>query len=162
MATPQQIRDELEKMAKRHGPPVSNIAVVKSVDEDNATCILIDEDRQEYLDVRLRPVLSGKQSFLQVPKIGSYVLAIRIEDDEDWMVVAQDETEKFLWVTPTAKIEVEEKILIEANNQNLLSLFERLFTVVERGYKTNTGVTIELVLQPEFESIKNDFKELLK
>lgn len=162
MATEEQLREGLEKFAKRFGPAVSNIATVKSVDEENATCVLIDEDEQEFLDVRLRPVLTGKQSFLQVPKVGSFVLAIRIEDDDDWMVIAQDETEKFLWITPTAKIEVSEKILIEANEKNLLSLMERLFTVIEKGYTTNNGPTIQLILTPEFESIKNDFKQLLK
>lgn len=162
MATEEQIRKGLEDFAKRFGPATSNIAVVKSVNEQNATCVLIDEDDQEYLDVRLRPVLTGKESFLQVPKIGSYVLAIRIEDDDDWMIIAQDETEKFLWVTPTAKVEVSEKILIEANNQNLLDLMERLFTVLEKGYTTNNGPTISLIFKTQFEDIKNDFKQLLK
>lgn len=162
MATEEQIREGFRQMAQRFGPAVSNIAVVKSVNEDEATCVLIDEDEQEYLDVRLRPVLTGKQSFLQVPKVGSHVLAIRIEDDDDWMIIAQDETEKFLWVTPNAKIEVSEKILIEANNKNLLSLMERLFTVLEKGYTTNNGPTINLILLTEFENIKKDFKQLLK
>jgi hypothetical protein len=78
------------------------------------------------------------------------------------MIIANDETEKFLWVTPTAKIEVSEKILIEANNNNLLSLMQRLFTVLEKGYTTNNGPTINLILLTEFQSIKNDFKKLLK
>ena len=162
MATEEQIREGFQKLAQKFGPAVSNIAIVKSVNEAKATCVLIDEDEQEYLDVRLRPVLNGKQSFLQVPKVGTYILAIRIEDDDDWMVIAHDETEKFLWVTPTAKIEVSEKILIEANNKNLLSLMERLFTVLEKGYTTNNGPTINLIMLPEFQSIKNDFKQLLK
>lgn len=162
MATEEQLREGFAQLAKRFGPAVSNIAAVKSVNEAEATCVLVDEDEQEYLDVRLRPVLTGKQSFLQVPKVGSFVLAIRIEDDDDWMIIAQDETEKFLWVTPTARIEVSEKILIEANNTNLLLLMERLFIVLEKGYATNNGPTIKLILTPEFESIKNDFKQLLK
>ncbi len=83
MATEEQIREGFQKLAQKFGPAVSNIAIVKSVDEAKATCVLIDEDEQEYLDVRLRPVLNGKQSFLQVPKVGTYVLAIRIEDDDD-------------------------------------------------------------------------------
>lgn len=162
MATPEQIRKGLQDLAARFGPQVSNIAIVKSVDEDKATCVLIDEDGQEYVDVRLRPVLTGNQSFLQIPKTGTQVLAVRIEDDDAWMIVAHDETDKFLWITPTAKVEVSDKILLEANNQNLLSLMERLFTVIAKGYQTNNGPTIQLILLPEFESIKNDFKKLLK
>ena len=162
MATEEQIRNGLQELAKRFGPQVSNIATVKSVNENEATCVLIDEDGQEYVDVRLRPVLTGKQSFLQIPKVGTQVLAVRIEDDDAWMILAHDETEKFLWITPSAKVEVSDKILLEANNQNLLSLMERLFTVISKGYQTNNGPTIQLILTPEFESIKNDFKQLLK
>jgi len=162
MATEEQIRASLADLAKRFGPAVSNIAVVQSVDEGKATCVLIDEDEQEYIDVRLRPVLTGKKSFLQIPKVGTQVLAIRIEDDEDWMVIACDEVEKFLWVTGTAKVEISDKLLFEANNQNLLSLLERLFTVISKGYQTNNGPTVQLILLTEFESIKNDFKDLLK
>lgn len=162
MATPEQIRDAFAKMAKSQAPAVSNIAKVKSVDEDEGTCVLIDEDDQEFLDVRLKPVLTENQSFLQIPKIGTFVLAVRVEDDDDWMVIACDEVEKFLWIVGNTKLELTDKICMEANNQNLLNLMERLFTVLDRGYKTNTGVTIQLVLQPQFEIIKQDFKKLLK
>ena len=162
MATPEQIRKGLEEMAKRHAPAVSNIAIVKSVDEEKGSCVLIDEDEQEYLDVRLKPILSGNKSFLQIPKTGTYVLAVRIEDDEDWMVIACDEASKFLWITGTCNLEISDKFLIEANDQNLLSLLQRLFIVLERGYQTNTGVTIKLILDTEMISIKNDFKQLLK
>ncbi|MEI7486870.1 MAG: hypothetical protein WCJ72_05580 [Chryseobacterium sp.] len=162
MATPEQIRAGFEALAKSHAPAVSNIARVKSVDENNATCTLIDEDEQEFLEVRLKPVISDNKSFLQIPKLGTYVLAVRIEDDDDWMIIACDEVDKFLWIVGDTKLELTDKILLEANNQNLLSLMERLFTVIERGYQTNTGATIQLILQSEFSTIKNDFKKLLK
>ena len=69
MATAAQIREAFEKMAKSDGPAVSNIAKVKSVDETKATCVLIDEDGQEFFNVRLRPVLTGNKSFILVPKV---------------------------------------------------------------------------------------------
>ncbi|RQO37952.1 hypothetical protein DBR39_13780 [Chryseobacterium sp. KBW03] len=144
------------------GPPPSNIARVKRVDEESGTCDLIDEDDQEIFEVRLKPILSENKSFLQIPKVGTYVMAIRVEDDDDWMIIACDEVEKYLWVVGDTKLELTDKILIEAGNQNLLSLMTRLFTVIERGYQTNTGTTIKLILDVEFASIKNDFKQLLK
>ncbi len=162
MATAEQIRERLAEIAKHNAPPVSNIAVVKSVNEDEATCVLVDEDGQEFLDVRLRPVLTGNKSFLQIPKIETYVLAVRIEDDDDWMVIACDEVDKFIWITGKSKIEISDKLLFEANGENLLKLLQRIFTVMERGYQTNYGPTIQLIMQSEMESIKNDFKNLLK
>ncbi|WP_234111685.1 hypothetical protein [Chryseobacterium sp. R2A-55] len=162
MATPEQIREGLKRIAKSHAPEVSNIAVVKSVNEDEATCILIDEDEQEYLDVRLRPVLNGNKSFMQIPKVGTYVLAVRVEDDDDWMVIACDEVEKFVWFVGNTKLQLDDKVHFEANGKNYADLMTRLFSVIEKGYQTNTGATIKLVMLPEFLSIKNDFKQLLK
>lgn len=141
---------------------VTNIARVKSVNESKFTSILIDEDGQEILDVRLKPVLTDSKSFIQIPKVGTHVLAVRIEDDDDWMVISADEVSKFYWTTENAKVEISDKVLIEANSQNLLTLLQRLFTVLETGYQTNTGVTIKLIQDVEFASIKNDFKSLLK
>jgi hypothetical protein len=55
-------------MAKDDGPTVSNIAKVKSVDENKATCVLIDEDGQEIFDVRLRQF--SRVKFILVPDWG--------------------------------------------------------------------------------------------
>lgn len=162
MATEEQIRKGLQELASRFGPQVSNIAKIKSVDEGKGTCVLIDEDDQEYVDVRLRPVLTGKESFIQVPKIGTQVLAIRIEDDDAWMVMAHDETEKFLWVTSTAKVEVSDKLHFAANGKSLIDLMDKLFNIIEVGYMTNSGATIELVNLAEFQVLKTEFKQLLK
>lgn len=160
--TLENIREQLQQMAGSVGPAVSNIAKVKSVDESKATCTLEDEDGQEILEVRLRPVLSGKKSFLQIPKVGSFVLAIRIEDDSDWMIISCDEVEKFVWNTLQAEVEISDKIHIEAGGENLLDLMEKLFQIIERGYQTNTGTTIRLIMQNDFERLKNDFQTLLK
>lgn len=162
MATPEQIREGLKGIAKSYAPEVSNIAKVKSVDEAKATCILIDEDEQEYLDVRLRPVLNGKKSFLQIPKVGTFVLAIRVEDDDDWMVIACDEVEKVVYYVGNSVFQIDDKFHFEANGKNLANVVSRLLDVVEKGYKTNTGATIQLIMFPEFQEIKNDFKNILK
>ena len=161
--TIEDIRQKLGDLAGSSGPAVSNIAKVKSVDENGAVCVLEDEDGQEIPEVRLRPVLTGKKSFLQIPKIGSLVLAVRIEDDEDWMIIACDEVDKFLWVTDTTKIELTDKVHISANNKNMAELIDKLFeAILKMRFTTNAGPTIMLINRPEFESLKNEFKELLK
>nr|DAN01608.1 MAG TPA: baseplate protein [Caudoviricetes sp.] len=161
--TIEDIRQKLGDLAGSSGPAVSNIAKVKSVDENGAVCVLEDEDGQEIPEVRLRPVLTGKKSFLQIPKIGSLVLAVRIEDDEDWMIIACDEVDKFLWVTDTTKIELTDKVHISANNKNMAELIDKLFeAILKMRFTTNAGPTIRLINRPEFESLKNEFKELLK
>lgn len=161
--TIEDIRQKLGDLAGSSGPAVSNIAKVKSVDENGAVCVLEDEDGQEIPEVRLRPVLTGKKSFLQIPKIGSLVLAVRIEDDEDWMIIACDEVDKFLWATDTTKVELTDKVHISANNKNMAELIDKLFeAILKMRFTTNAGPTIRLINRPEFESLKNEFKELLK
>ena len=161
--TIEDIRQKLGDLAGSSGPAVSNIAKVKSVDENGAVCVLEDEDGQEIPEVRLRPVLTGKKSFLQIPKIGSLVLTVRIEDDDDWMIIACDEVDKFLWVTDTTKVELTDKVHISANNKNMAELIDKLFeAILKMRFTTNTGPTIMLINRAEFESLKNEFKELLK
>tara|TARA_R110000868_G_scaffold52171_6_gene165044 strand:+ start:28896 stop:29387 length:492 start_codon:yes stop_codon:yes gene_type:complete len=163
MPTPEQIRKAMEDMAKGHGPAVSNIAKVKSVDENKATCLLIDEDGQEIFDVRLRPVLTGKKSFILVPKVGSYVLAVRVEDDDDWMVIACDEIEKVGYYVGDTIVELTDKVQISAGGENLATLIDGLFEAIGKMvFTTNTGPTIKLVNKPEFEDLRTKFKTLLK
>jgi len=162
-ATAEQIREGLKEMAKQHGPAVSNIAQVKSVDETNATCTLVDEDGQEYFEVRLRPVLSGNKGMILVPKVGTYVLAIRVEDDDDWMVVAADEITKVGYYVGTTIIELTDKVHIEANGQNMATLIDSLFTAIQNMvFVTPAGNTTAMVNIADFENLKMQFKELLK
>jgi hypothetical protein len=163
MPTPEQIRERLEQMAKDSGPAVSNIAKVKSVDEAKATCTLVDEDGQEIFNVRLRPVLTGKKSFILVPKIGSFVLAVRVEDDDDWMVIAADEVTKVAYYVGSTTLELTDKVHIKAGGENLADLIDDLFEAISKMiFTTNVGPTIKLVNQPEFESLRTKFKTLLK
>lgn len=163
MATPEQIREGFKAMAKSDGPAVSNIAKVKSVDKTKATCVLIDEDGQEFFDVRLRPVLTGNKSFILVPKLGSYVLAVRVEDDEDWMVIAADEIEKIGYYIGNTIFELTDKVHVEAGGENLANLMDQLFTAIgNMVFTTNVGPTIKLVNKPEFEALNTKFKKLLK
>lgn len=163
MATPEQIREALKNMAKLHGPAVSNIAKVKSVDEEKAICVLVDEDGQEFFDVRLRPVLSGKKSFILVPKVGTYVLAVRVEDDDDWMVIAADEVIKVGYYVGDTIVELTDKVQISAGGENLAGLIDDLFEAISKMvFTTNVGPTIKLVNASEFEAIRTKFKTLLK
>lgn len=163
MATYDQLREGFEKMAKSHAPAVSNIAKVKSVDENKSTCVLEDEDEQEILDVRLRPVLNGNKSFIQLPKVGTYVLAVRIEDDEDWMVIACDEVTKVVYYIGETVFELSDKIQLKAGGENMADLIDGLFTAIgNMVFTTNNGPTIKLVNKPEFDALKKQFNTLLK
>ncbi len=169
MATPEQIRAKLKEMAKNDGPAVSNIAKVKSVDETKATCVLIDEDGQEIFDVRLRPVLTGKKSFILVPKVGSYVLAVRVEDDDDWMVIAADEIEKIGYYIETSIFEIDSTgFLLKKENETLKKIMVDLIGAVKAMSFTLTtpdtinGATTALVNLAQFTAIEIRINQFLK
>jgi hypothetical protein len=172
MPTPEQIRAALQLMAKQSGPAVSNIAKVKSVDETKATCTLIDEDDQEFLNVRLRPVLTGKKSFILVPKVNSQVLAVRVEDDDDWMVIAADEIEKIGYYIGSTIFEIDSLgFLLQKENETLKKILVDLvgavkamsFTVSTTGTATaQTGATTALNNMPQFTAIETRINQFLK
>ena len=163
MATAEEIRTGLEAMAKMNGPAVSNIAKVKSVNEGAGTCVLTDDDGLDYFDVRLRPVLSGNKSFIMIPKTGTLVLAVRVEDDDDWMIIACDEITKIGYYLNNVEIEFKEKIKLKANGQSMATLMNDLFTAIgNMVFTTPDGPTTALVNAAEFEMIKQRFTNLFE
>lgn len=128
----QYIRDGLKSMAKNHAPAVTIIARVKSVNETESTCVLEDEDGQEYLDVRLRPVLTGNNSFIQIPQNNCYAMAIRIEDDEDWMIIACDRIEKIKWTIGDNVFEISDKVQLIAGGISMLELWLDLIDLLKQ------------------------------
>lgn len=169
MATPEQIREGLQKMAKDNGPAVSNIAKIKSVDETKAVCVLVDEDGQEFFDVRLRPVLSDKKSFILVPKVGSYVLAVRVEDDDDWMVIAADEVTKVGYYIGNTIIEIDATgFLLQKENETLKKIMVDLVGAIKAlsftltTPDTITGTTTAIVNLAQFESVEARINQFLK
>lgn len=169
MATPEQIRKRFQDLAKEGGPAVSNIAKVKSVDEAKAICVLVDEDGQEFFNVRLRPVLSDKKSFILVPKVGSYVLAVRVEDDEDWMVIAADEIEKIGYYIGNTIIEIDTTgFLFQKDNETLKKLMVDLIGAIKAMSfalttpDTINGNTTLLNNTAQFTAIETRINQFLK
>ncbi len=169
MPTAEQIREGLKRIAKNDGPAVSNIAKVKSVDELKAICTLIDEDGQEIFNVRLRPVLTGKKSFILVPKVGSYVLAVRVEDDDDWMIIASDEIEKIGYYIGNTIFEIDATgFSFKKENESLKKLMVDLLGAIKAMSFTLTtpdtinGSTTLLNNSAQFTAIETRINQFLK
>ncbi|WP_163401406.1 hypothetical protein [Flavobacterium fluviatile] len=172
MSTFEQIREGFKNIAKDHGPAVSNIAKVKSVDESTAMCVLEDEDGQEILDVRLRPVLSDKKSFILVPKVGSYVLAVRVEDDDDWMIIAADEVTKVGYYIGNTIIEIDAAgFLFQKESETLKKIMvDFLAAIKAMSFQVNTtgsataqtGTTNVLINEGQFTAIETRINQFLK
>lgn len=149
----QQIRERLRALAALEGPLQTLLATVESVNLEEYTCVLNDEGIIIH-DVRLRPVINNKESITLVPKVGSWVMAIRIEDDADWMVMAVDEIERYRIVSGDMLFEMNAgKFMVQSGAENLGKCIDDLIEQIQLIYAPKN--TAEIML------IKNRFKILL-
>jgi len=126
----EQVRKLLKKMASEAGPDNTILAKVKSVNVGAMTCDLTDDDSGlDFFDVRLRPVLDGKESITVVPKVGTWALAVRIEGDEDWMVISVGEADKWRLKIGTTVLEQNEVGLLVQKGTD--SLKEAMTLIIE-------------------------------
>lgn len=97
MEIDEQIRMRLKKMASDVGPSATLLAQVKSVNEAELLCDLYDDDSGlDFFDVRLRPIIDATKSLTLIPKVDAWVLAVRLEDSDDWAIIWASEFDKVL------------------------------------------------------------------
>ena len=133
MGKHEEIRESLAAHAKRYGPMQTIIAEVQSVDEPNYICTMVDEDELIYENVRLRPVLDGNQSTTIFPKVGTWVLAIRIEEEEQWMVIAAGEGARYRIKIGTCTLETDgEHWSITKGNDSLKDVMKLTIEAVQK------------------------------
>lgn len=125
MGLHEDIREALFNLAAKVGPRPSLLATVKRVDEDKMTCTLEDDDGVEFYQVRLRPVLDGKEALTIFPKPGAWALALRVENDDDWVIVATGEADKWrLKIAETVLEQDKSGLLVQQGEDSLLQVIE--------------------------------------
>ena len=162
MEKAEQIREGLHAMAARFGPAATMIAIVDSVDEVNQLCTLDDDDLLIY-EVRLRALITGNENIIIVPKVGSYVLALRLENTEEWMVLACDQIDKIKVVVGNSSFEMDGETFLFKNDVDTLKdlMNDLLQAIQEMVFTTNVGPTINLVNAVAFASIQTRFNNFL-
>ncbi len=102
-----EIREAFLRLAATVGPKPTLQGVVVSVDETEMTAAIQDSDGNDLPPVRLRNVLDGKESTTIYPKVGTWVIAVRIEHDDEWILIAAGEIYKWrLYINEDINIEV--------------------------------------------------------
>lgn len=137
MGRTEEIRQSLRALMHRTRPEATMLAKVLSVNENEYTCDLMDDDQDEivYRAVRLRPVLDGNASITLIPKVGTWALAIKIEDSEQWMVISCGELDKIKWKVGDSILEqIPAGLLVKKGNDTLrealLELIEGLEPII--------------------------------
>lgn len=159
-----QIRQGFQKLASQHGPLQTILATVKSVDEGESTCILVDEDGLEMFDIRLKPVLTADESVVMFPAVGSFVLIARIEDDEEWLLIACERVDKYRITVADCVIEMEsDGIKISKADETLKSILSDLIDAIKAlTVPTNTGASGTPINAASFTAIENRVNNFLK
>lgn len=154
MGKSEEIRQRLLEWVAKAGPRPTLLGKVKSVNESEKTCVLHDDDTKlDYNDVRLRPVLDGKESITIFPKTGTWALAVRIESEDDWMIVAVGEASKWSLSVGTARIEQDSSgLLIRKGNDTLKDILQMIIEsvqqiVVAQGTSPDYAKLIEAMLK---------------
>jgi len=93
MWTEQEIRQLLALFIGENKPSV--LGVVKSVDKDECTCV-IEDDGTDIPCIRLRPITGINNGIVKFPKVGAYLLAVKIETSEEWMMMEATQYQSML------------------------------------------------------------------
>ncbi|MFT3750970.1 MAG: hypothetical protein QM768_21835 [Agriterribacter sp.] len=124
--TDTELLELFDARVKRNPALITLMGKVKSVDENEMTCV-IDDDGFEIPEVRLRPALDGKESFTIFPKPGSWCLAVRLEDSEEWMLIYAGEIDKYQIKQNDLVFEMDgQKFLIEKQGANLMEIIKNI------------------------------------
>lgn len=128
----EQIRRLLDERMNMASPPATLLAIVQSVNEIEMTCTLYDEETElEYYDVRLRPVIDGNEGLIVFPKTGTWCLAARLENTDEWMVIGCSEVDK--WQLKIGETTIEQDaagLLIKKQNDTLRQAVELIIEAV--------------------------------
>lgn len=159
----EQIRQGLIGLASAVGPLQTVLAVVESVDFIEATCVLDDEGVTMY-DVRLKPVLTGNEALVIFPAVGSWVLATRLEDDDDWLVIACEKADMCRFAGADCVIEMDSAgVKISKGGETLKAILSDLLTAIKAlTVPTGTGPSGTPINSPAFTAIENRLNNFLK
>lgn len=160
----EQIRQGLQKLASQLGPLQTLLAQVVSVDEDEMTCVLKDDDGFEIYDVRLKPVLTADESVVLIPEVDSWVLATRIEDDDEWLVMAAEKISKYRMTVGSCVMEVDETgFSFQKGEKSLKGILSDLLTGIQAlTVPTNTGPSGIPINLATFQQVQTDLNQILK
>ncbi len=105
------------------------LATIKSVNKDNDTCVVVDDEGYEYTNVQLQATTEGKKGHKLYPVTDSDVLVERI-DKETHVLRMYTEVESFSIEIGTLKFEAAELFEIKKGNETLLKLLQDIIKEV--------------------------------
>jgi hypothetical protein len=126
----QQIKDQLNNIAGKIGPAAIVPATVLSLNSD--TVHIQFSDGSEIEDCRLKSVVKDSNHFFLLPAIGSTVLAGKIENSDEYVVIAVDEITDIIGLVGNVTLSVnKDGFLIKKDNATLKDALKLLIDAVQ-------------------------------
>ncbi|RYZ21647.1 MAG: hypothetical protein EOO10_22270 [Chitinophagaceae bacterium] len=113
----EQIKEQLTNFSSKHGPAAIVPAEVVLVNEEEATVHVRFSDDSEIEDVRLKAVVTGAEGFYCLPVAGSQIQVARIENSDEYVVVAFSDIDKIVMVKGEVSLKSILNLIIEACQQ---------------------------------------------
>lgn len=161
----QDIGRALSDFSSKYGPASILPAEVLQVNGDDTISVRLS-DGVEIEDVRLRSVVKVGNKVLLIPKVGSIVQIARIENSEEFLVIAVEEITSVLFIIGTARFEVDQAgFLIKKGAESLGKLVADLLdAILSERHNTMYGPTVSLTpdSQLKFNQLKTRAANLLK
>jgi uncharacterized protein with von Willebrand factor type A (vWA) domain len=124
------IKEELRKFASQFGPAAIKTATVKEVNDNDTITVLLND--VELDDVRLRAVIKDGNKCLLLPAVNSTVLIGRIDNSEEWVVLAVEEIDSVEYVFDEVEFKInEEGFCLKKQNTTLKSALIKLVESLE-------------------------------
>lgn len=129
--TAEQIKDEFGSFAAKFGPAVILPATVTAVNENDTIALLFSDD-STVDDARLKAVVNDGNKVLFIPAVGSNVLVAKIENSEEYIVIAVDEISDIIYVIDDVQYEISaDGFLIKKGDDTLKDALVTFIEAVE-------------------------------
>lgn len=160
MLTNEELREGF--IRKFGSKPVTILGTVVEVHEPDNTCDL-DDDGLLMCGVRLQSITDSKAGILKIPKVGAVAIAVKIEDDDGFMLLDSSEYDSIVLnggenggLVIVGNL-VEKINAIEKQVEAFKSIFKQWVPVYESALKTSITTSADLMssLKTTIEDLEN-------
>jgi hypothetical protein len=157
------MKEIIQKLASTGDEIYAKICEVTSVDQENKTADLKPLDGSSEIFDAYLVTDDEKGSLYLEPKIGSLVCVVFVTK-EIAVVVSPSELVKMRLKIEGVELNIDKDgFLLKKENETLKKLMGDLIQACRNMvFQTNSGITIELLTDPEFEALETRFNEFLK
>ena len=151
----QQIKEQFGDFANKYGPAAIIPAQVTAINEDD-TIAVVFSDGVELDDVRLKSVVKSGNKVLLIPTIGSTVMVGKIQNSDEYIVIAVDEISEVVYNIGSAKYSVtSEGFLLQKGNDTLKEILTLIIEAVQPVVVIYGNNPVYLKLQQALNKIEN-------